>query len=204
MLMTLVCSLRRSGHQHAGTYRWVTAAIAALIAITGCGIGTAHVIQAGELPQEASPNWINPIGGVHETSLATVQRQLPFKLHVINSLPSPYRILLTPGRPRALRVVVLQYHTQWGLVDEYEEMPQLSPRQFRAAIRYWVGLNGKAGTSGTTTSVKLADGSAALMTTSADGGISDIRWIEAGVEYKIRGPALTQKECLTLANDIQH
>jgi len=201
--MTSVRNLRFSTRRHGALIGGgVTLAIATLTVISGCGGTTANGVQAGRLPQEASSNWANPIGGV-QRSLMTAQQQLPFKLHVILSLPRPYRILLTPGRPSALRVVVLQYRTRWGLVDEYEETPQVSPQQFRAVIKYWVGLNGAPGTEGTIKSVRLADGSAALMTTSADGGTSDIRWIEAGVEYKIRGPFLSQKQCVALANDIQ-
>lgn len=202
---TSVCDLHRSGHRHglARSGGWVAGAVAALMALTGCGAASAGGSQAGALPQEATPNWTNPIGGVHEGAMRTAQRQVPFKLHVIGGLPRPFQILLTPGRPRDLRVVVLQYNTQWGLVDEYEETPQLSLRQFRAVIRYWVGLNGKPGTAGSTTAVKLADGSPALITTSADGATSDIRWIEAGVEYKVRGPSLTKKVCVTLANEVQ-
>jgi len=199
---TSVCDLPRSGHRLASSCGWLAGAIAALMALSGCGAASAHGSQDRGLPQEATPNWTNPIGGV-EGSMRAAQTRVPFKLHLILGLPRPFRILLTPGRPRDLRVAVLQYNTQWGLVDEYEEIPQLSLRQFRAVISYWVGLNGKTGTEGSTAAVKLVDGSPALMTTSADGGTSDIRWIEAGVEYKIRGPSLTRTECITLANDVQ-
>jgi hypothetical protein len=202
---TSVCELHRSGHLHrlAGTGGWVAGVVAALMVLGGCGAASAGGSQAGAIPQEATSNWTNPIGGVNEISMMTAQTQVPFKLNVILGLPRPFRILLTPGRPRDLRVAVLQYKTQRGLVDEYEETPQLSLRQFQAVIKYWVGLNGKPGTQGSTTAVKLTDGSPALITTSADGGTSDIRWIEAGVEYKIRGPSLSKKDCITLANDVQ-
>src|SRR5258708_32256293 len=117
-LGTSVCELHRSGHLHrlAGPGGWVAGA-AALIALGGCAVASAHGIQAG-LPQVATPNWTNPIGGVNEGSMRTAQRQVPFKLNVILGLPRPFRILLTPGRPRDLRVAVLQYNTQWGRVDE--------------------------------------------------------------------------------------
>jgi hypothetical protein len=39
-----------------------------------------------------------------------------------------------------------------------------------------------------------------MITTSADGGTSDIRWIENGVEYLIRGPSLSKTNCVHLAD----
>jgi hypothetical protein len=206
--ITSVCDLHRSGHGHelartGGRVAGAVAALVAVVALSGCGAASAGRSQAGTLPQEARPNWTNPIGGVNAGSVSAAQSQVPFALHVITGLPAPARILLTAGLPSDLRVVVLQYNTQWGLVDEYEETSQLSPQQFQAVISYWVGLNGQPGTEGSTTAVTLADGSPALITTSADGSTSDIRWIEAGVEYQIRGPSLTSQECATLANDVQ-
>jgi hypothetical protein len=145
-------------------------------------------------------NWSNPIGGVAEASVRSAQRKVMFRLRPIPMLSDPFRILLTPDRPRAQRVVVLQYRTSAGLVDEYEEAPELSLPEFHTMIKHWVGLNGKPGTEGTSTAVRLASGYPALITTSPGGGTSDIRWIEGGVEYKVRGPSLTKKECIRLAN----
>jgi hypothetical protein len=96
--------------------------------------------------------------------------------------------------------VVLQYKALSGLVDEYEEVPQLTPSQFRGMIKHWVGLNGKPGTDGTTTAAKVGSGYPAMITTTADGETSDIRWVEAGVEYMIRGPSLSKAECIRLAS----
>jgi hypothetical protein len=99
-------------------------------------------------------------------------------------------------------VIVLQYRTSSGLVDVYEELPQVGPREFRKVIASWVALNGQPGTSGTATAVMVRGRYPGLMTTTADGSRSDIRWIDAGVEYSIRGQSLTKQACIHFANEL--
>jgi hypothetical protein len=123
-----------------------------------------------------------------------------FQLHSISTLPPPYRILITPDRPLKQRVMVLQYHTSAGLVDEYEEAPQLNRSEFRAMVKHWVGLNGKPGTEGSSAAAQLKGGYPATITTTASGSTSDIRWIQTGIEYMIRGPSLTKTDCIRFAN----
>jgi hypothetical protein len=148
------------------------------------------------------PNWNNPIGGRVEASVAAAQLDMPFHIRTLPAFPRPWRILDTRGLPPASRVIVLQYRTSLGLVDVYQETPQVSLREFRKFIASWVGLNGQPGTSGTATAVMVRSRYPALMTTTADGGRSDIRWIEAGVEYSIGGPSLTKRACLQFANEL--
>lgn len=178
----------------------LTAGVIMLLGTSGCGQSAQQGNRTEALPGEVMTNWSNPIGGVAEASMRSAQRKVMFRLRPIPMLSDPFRILLTPDRPRAQRVVVLQYRTSAGLVDEYEEAPELSLPEFHTMIKHWVGLNGKPGTEGTSTAVRLASGYPALITTSPGGGTSDIRWIEGGVEYKVRGPSLTKKECIRLAN----
>lgn len=46
----------------------------------------------------------------------------------------------------------------------------------------------------------LDRGYPAMITTTASGSTSDIRWIQAGIEYMIRGPSLTKSDCIRFAN----
>lgn len=170
-------------------------ATVALVAVSGCA-------QPGSGEQPPVPNWNNPIGGRVEVSMAAAQLHMPFHLRSLPTFPRSWRILDTPGLPPASRVIVLQYRTSFGLVDVYEETPQVSPGEFRKVIASWVGLNGQPGTSGTATAVMLRGRHPALMTTTADGSRSDIRWIEAGVEYSIRGRTLTKHACIHFANEL--
>ena len=167
----------------------------AFVAVSGCS-------RSGAGEQPPVPNWSNPIGGRVEASLAAAQVHMPFHVRSLRTFPRPWRILETPGGPRASRIVVLQYRTSSGLVDVYEETLQVSLSEFRKVIASWVALNGQAGTSGTSTAVMLRGKYAALMTTTADGRRSDIRWIQAGVEYTIRGPSLAKQDCLHFANEL--
>jgi hypothetical protein len=177
----------------------------ALICLTGCGhhqtsSGVHASGEAASLPQANPMNWANPILGEVQETLPQAQASVPFRLTAIPSLPSPRRIFVTPGRSRSMTVIVLQYMTPQGLVNEYEELPQLTQSQFNHMISYWVALNGKPGTEGTSTAVTLDGKYAGLVTTNASGSTSDIRWVEAGVEYKIRGPSLTERYCVLMAD----
>ncbi len=96
------------------------------------------------------------------------------------------------ARPPGTAIVVLQYREPFGLVDIWEETPQITSRQFRHLITQWVALNGNPGSSGTSTSARVRGRYPALITTTADGRRSGIEWIQAGVEYVIGGPTLTK------------
>jgi hypothetical protein len=173
----------------------LAAATVALVALSGCS-------HSGSGEQPPVPNWSNPIGGRAEVSMAAAQLHMPFRLRSLPTFPRPWRIFDTPGLPLASRVIVLQYRTSSGLVDVYEETPQVSPGEFRKVIASWVGSNGQPGTSGTATAVTVRGRYPALMTTTANGSRSDIRWIEAGVEYSIRGQSLTKHACIHFANEL--
>ena len=164
----------------------------ALAATTGC------TAQPGAGEQPPVPNWKDP-GGIAVASAAAAQKHVPFRVRLLPG-PPPYRILVT--RPPGTAFVVLQYREPFGLVDIWEETPQITSRQFRHLITQWVALNGNPGTSGTSTSVHVRGRYPALITTTADGRRSDIQWIQAGVEYLIRGPTLTRQDCHRLASQL--
>jgi len=84
----------------------------------------------------------------------------------------------------------------------YEETPQVSASEFRKVIASWVGLNGQPGTSGTSADVMVRGKYPALVTTASDGSRSDIRWIEAGIEYLITGPSLAKRAGIHFANEL--
>ena len=159
------------------------AAALALAATTGC------TAQRGAGEQPPVPNWKDP-GGIAVASAAAAQKHVPFRVRLLPG-PPPYRILVT--RPPGTAIVVLQYRQPFGLVDIWGERQQITSRQFRHLITQWVALNGNPGTSGTSTSVHVRRRYPARITATADGRRSDIRWIQAGVEYLIRGPRSPSK-----------
>lgn len=179
--------------------------IIGLIAITACGStsGAANETtpKSATLPTGYIPNWKNPIGGKTEPSASAVQRKMPFPLRRLAGTQGPSKILLTPGRPSSMRVVVLQYQEPVGLVDIYEETAQISASSFQAVINHWVGLNGKEGTRGTTTDVRVHSKYPAMVTTTGSGR-SAITWIEDRVQYTITGPSLRKADCVKLANQL--
>jgi hypothetical protein len=160
--------------------------------MTGC------TAQPGAGAQPPAPDWKDP-GGKPVASAAAAEQRVPFRVH-LPSGPPPYRILVT--RQPGTAIVILQYREPFGLVDIWEEMPQITGRQFRHLISQWVALNGNPGTSGTSTGVHVRGRYPAPITTTANGRRSDIEWIQAGVEYLIRGPTLTRHDCDRLASQL--
>ena len=173
----------------------LTIVAVAVVTVSGCA-------QSGSGEDPPVPNWNNPIHGQAETSLAAARLHVPFPVRSLPGFARPWRILDTPGLPSDERIVVLQYRTSAGLVDVYEEKPQVSAGEFRKVIASWVALNGEPGTTGTASAVMVGGKYPGLMTTAADASRSDIRWIQAGVEYTISGPSLTKRACIDLASEL--
>src|SRR6266851_1574346 len=153
-------------------------ATVAFVAVSGCA-------QPGSGEQPPVPNWNNPIHGQVEASLAAAQVHIPFHIRSLPGFARAGRILDTPDlRPRD-RLIVMQYRTSAGKV-----------------IANWVATNGQPGTSGSSTAVMVRGKYPALVTTASDGSRSDIRWIEAGIEYLITGPSLTKRACIHFADEL--
>lgn len=188
-VMLAAARLRNSRVRYRGG--GVSLVVTALAIMSGC-------TQPGSGEQPPAPNWKDPIGGVPMASVAAAQLHVPFRVRVMPG-PRPYRILIAPRRPRPATIVILQYRTSFGLVDVYEETPQVTARQFRRVIAQWVALNGNSGTSGATAGVSLHHRYPALLSTTQDGRRSEIEWIEAGVEFVILGPSLSKQDCIRLA-----
>lgn len=194
-MMQVSARAARARSVRARRHGWLVVAAVALVAVGGCA-------EPGSGEQPPVPNWNNPISGRVEPSLAAAQAHMPFHLRSLPGFERPWRILDTPGFPRDSRMVVLQYWTSSGLVDVYEEVPQVTADEFRKVIASWVGLNGQPGTSGSAAAVAVRGRYRALITTAADRSRSDIRWIEAGVQYTISGPSLTKRACIRFANEL--
>jgi len=182
-------------------------------ALSGCASSAPHAqakdkghAQAkGEggvgLPGVAVPNWQNPIDGNAVSSVQAAQQDVNFPVVALPSLGNPSAILVTPDTTPADTVVVVQYQaTSSGLIDVYEEATTMSAKDFQGVIDSWVAQNGQPGMEGSVTAVTLSNSLPALITTSSDGARSDIRWIQGGVQYTIRGPSLAQNDCTTFAN----
>jgi hypothetical protein len=202
------------------TARWKTLFVLSIVAcaavsaaLSGCTSSPSHAQMKGERhakvtsggdvgrPGVAVPNWQNPIDGIAVSSVQAAQLVVNFPVVAVPGFGDPSAILVTPDTTPADTVVVLQYQTaSSGLIDVYEEATTLSATDFQGVIDSWVAVNGQPGTEGSVTAVTLSDGVPALITTTSDGARSDIRWIQGGVEYTIRGPSLAQKDCTIFAN----
>lgn len=190
-----------AAEHHVRIRRAASAAAAALVvaAVGGCAYPSEQSAVSGKGSEQTS-QWNNPIGGVAVRSVRVADKRMPFTVRVLPLHPGPYRILVTPRRAHQLMAVVLQYRTAYGLIDVAEGLQQITAPKFRLMVRQWVALNGKPGTSGTSTAVTLNGSIPALMTASADGRTAAILWVESGVEYNITGPKLSKEACIHLGN----
>jgi hypothetical protein len=177
------------------------------VALTACSSAAnsspANGAEGGAVqrPAAGGSTWQNPIGGVTVSSLTAAAQYVNFPLIAMPGLGNPSTILVTPNQAPADTVVVVQYqNSSSGLINVYEETTSMSSTDFQNMIDSWVAVNGKPETEGSLTAVTLNNKLPALITTTADGSNSDIRWIQGGVEYTIDGPSVTQQACVTFAN----
>jgi hypothetical protein len=119
-VMLAAARLRSSRVRYRGGGVSVVVTALALAIMSGC-------TQPGSGEQPPVPNSKDPIGGVPMASVAAAQRHIPFRVRVMPG-PRPYRILITPRRPRPATIVIFQYRTSFGLVDVYEQTPQVTAR----------------------------------------------------------------------------
>jgi len=196
----------REAHRPTGRAKRLMLAVLACLtlgaALTACS-SHANNSEGGAplLPGVGGATWQNPIDGITVSSLTAAGQYVNFPLIAMPNLGNPSTILVTPDQTPADTVVVVQYqNSSSGLINVYEEATTMSSSEFQNVINSWVALNGNPGTEGSATAVTLSDKLPALITTSPDGSNSDIRWIQGGVEYTIRGPSLTQQACTTFAN----
>jgi hypothetical protein len=174
------------------------------VALTACSSASNSSSAEGGAPHRpgaGGSSWQNPIDGVTISSLTAAQQYVNFPIIALPGLGNPSTILVTPNQAPTDTVVVVQYqNSSSGLINVYEETTSMSSTDFQNMIDSWVAVNGKPETEGSSTAVTLNNKLPALITTTADGSNSDIRWIQGGVEYTIRGPSLTQQACITFAN----
>jgi hypothetical protein len=101
-----------------------------------------------------------------------------------------------------LQALAITYDmAKYGKTVVIEDAPSGTADEWLADAKALDDANGTPGTFGTAELTTVRGGADALITTTYDGAQSDIRWLEKpGLEVWIRGPGLTQDDCIALAN----
>ncbi len=183
--------------------RFVSSVVGAVVAgvlVTGCATSPMADRPVGQQPDV---DWSNPAHGVPVASMVAAQSLSPFPLHEPGGgLGTPQSIFVT-GSGGPSPVFVFVYGTsRYGLVDVYEELPDVPPAEYDAANQRLLAYNGLPSTHGSSRIVSIRGGCQALMTVSEDGSRADIRWLEGGVEYYVRGPSLSTAVAIQVAEGI--
>jgi hypothetical protein len=131
---------------------------------------------------------------------------LPYEPLVPKGLGQPSRILVSRADTFAPadRAIGFVYDTpDFGRVDVVEHLQSISPQEYDAENKALLAENGKPTTHGSVQIINVRDGQQALITTSEDGKLSEIFWLErSNLEISILGPSLTSDDCQKLANSI--
>jgi hypothetical protein len=151
-------------------------------------------------------DWDKPIGGtaISLADLAAIEAKLPFTVLLPRGLGTPAGIFLSDTTSVAFedQVVAFVYEsTPYGQVDVEESLPTEPTDEWKADAQRIVGQNGQPYTHGSTALISVRGGSGnGLTTTSEDGTISDLRWLENdALEVLVRGPKLNVQDCIEIS-----
>jgi hypothetical protein len=114
-------------------------------------------------------------------------------------------IFVTPsGTPANAQAVAFVFQTDnYGLVDVGEGVPaQSSTAEYNAANEALVQENGQPYTHGSITTASIRGGKEAFISTSEDGKLNTVLWMENGIEFVIEGPTLTSNQVIQIANSL--
>ena len=184
--------------------------VLAVIFLAGCSSqghadpagGTSSGEAVGLEPQEA--NYTDPLHGAPLTSVSRANLALSFQ---VVSPPAKWgtpSMSVSPSNPgvdpSTVKMAFVFTGTEFGTLDVIEGRPQES--NWTAFINGVVEAGKQPGAMGSSEIVSLADGSSALITTSADGQVSDIQWQSPSsrLEYAIQGSALNRDAAIGQAN----
>ena len=91
----------------------------------------------------------------------------------------------------------------YGRVVIEEHLPDMPAEGWKADADRLVAMNDDPMTHGTATLLAVRDGNDALTTTSEDGSVSDLRWLQDGkFEVLVRGPTLSLEQCVAIADGL--
>lgn len=145
----------------------------------------------------AGVDWEHPIqDGVKVGSLDDAMTTLQFDAVVPADLPGPAWVMVTGPADEAMaeRALAIGYDTKdYGRVVVLEAPAQETPDEWYASAETLVEATGTPGYYGSAELVDLANGTQALLTTSADGKHSTMMWVEAGTEVAVQGPSLDRE-----------
>jgi hypothetical protein len=154
-----------------------------------------------------APNYDAPISdGETVTDMDSARALLSFDPLVPKGLGEPSRILVS--RPDDVaqddRALGLVYDTaSYGRVTVVEDLQHVSPQEYDSENKALLAENGNPNTHGSVEIIDVRDGQQALITTSEEGNLSQIFWLERdNLEISILGPSLNSEDCQKLANTI--
>lgn len=173
----------------------------------GTGTSQATSPSSTDASPESNPpplDWQNPLGGTKAGSVSDAQSDVPFTVFRPEGLgaENAIRVSVAPDDPKVGAVVFTYSGPPYGLMYVEEATPQLTAAQWDESNRALVASIGDPGVHGSAKIVTIRNGIQALITTSADGTQSDIRWLEKGYEMTVRGQTLSAADCVAIAEGI--
>ncbi len=175
---------------------------------TGCSqVGAAGTSGAQPGNEEPGINYNAPIpNGVAVATAADAAAAISaFQVHDPKGLTGQETIYVTPpGTPTNAQAVAFVFQTpSYGLVDVVEGVPEQSTTaEYNAANEALVAQNGQPYTHGSITTVTIRGGEEAFLSTSEDGTLNTVFWMENAIEFATEGPTLTADQAIQIANSI--
>jgi hypothetical protein len=176
------------------------------------GASCGKVVQ----PQAASPspslkangiavNWDNPIGGVQVSDIAQVQPSLGFSAYEPRNLGPPKARFVDLTPPIMDRMVAFIYDTTaTGRVVVEEIKLDRSVKQFNADQEGAIAdMNSRRTGPGHDEVVSIRNGLEGFLSLDDAGNAYMLMWAEpSGLEFLIRGPALSKDSIISIANGL--
>jgi hypothetical protein len=175
-----------------------------ILGVAGCG--DSHQIS-GDVAGMGPGVYKNPIArGTAVLSFRRATKLVSFPLVRPHGLGPVDHVLVSDPRavPRGSRAVAFVFDTvRYGRVDVAEEPMHVSRAEYDSENRRLLAENGSPLTHGSAAVVTVRGDKQALITTSEDGRLSDIFWMEhRGMEISIIGPSLDSSGCVDIANGL--
>jgi len=153
----------------------------------------------------APPDWSNVISG-HSVDLQDVSLDLPFTPLVPSGLGDPVGVFKTDPNTYAPEDMVLEFDydsASYGRVIVKEITPEVNEDGWGAYVQLLLKQNGSPLLHGRFSTDVVRSGVTSLLTTSEDGSMTDIRWLESpDLEVYVRGASLTEDECVKIADGL--
>jgi hypothetical protein len=173
-----------------------------------CAKGAASGTKAGDSgPEPVAPavDWDNPIHGDLVSSLSEAQQQVKFDIptRIQELFGGPTKIYVTPPAVAPEdRVMAAIFMTDFGQVIIQQQFPDVPADEYEAQNDRLFAENGDPNLHGSFSFVPLPGDRRGFVTTSPDGRVSDLRWLEGDTEILVRGPSLTLSQCVQVADEL--